>query len=188
MPDDPKPDDATPDATPDDATPDATPDDATPDDAALALAEVKALRDEAAKARKALKEREARIAELERVGLNEQERAVADARRETEQQVRAEYDAKLRVAALRAAGAGALHDPEDAVRYIDVDELGDDETRWGERAQRAVDKLLDERDYLRANGDTPAARGLISGGGRGSQGSGQPKDESEWLRKAARKR
>jgi hypothetical protein len=177
------PDDAPPDDDDGDTTP--PPDD---DDAATVTPEVvRELRAENARTRTALRDRDARIEELERQNQSETERAIADARRDTEREIRGEYDAKLRAAALRAAGAGVLHDPEDAVRYIDPGRLGPDEGRWADKAAKAVDDLLGERGYLAAKSNGEPARGLISAGGRGGPGDTKA-DSSEWLRKAARRR
>ena len=192
MADDSTTDSTTTDQTTTDQTDDSTTDSTTDDSSSSSgsddrATEIAGLHREAARYRKELRDRDQKIEALERAGQSDQERAVADARKETEQTIRGEYDAKLRASALRAAAAGLLHDPEDAVRYVDPAELGDDEARWGERARKAVEALLEERDYL-GGADQAGARGLVSAGGRGSSGGGSSKDDSQWLRTAARRR
>lgn len=86
----------------------------------------------------------------------ELERAVDTTRRETEEAVRTERDGHWRGILLRSevrvAAAGKLADPEDAIRFLDLDSLEvDDDGRLDEKkVASAIEKLVEKKPYLAA--------------------------------------
>jgi hypothetical protein len=158
-------------------------------DPAGARKTITALRGEAMEARRRLRKLEGELERLKREGLSEQERAVAEAEARGREQALAEAGTKLLEAQVRAAAAGKLRDPDDAVRYLDLRELvelDEDERELGKR----IDKLVEAKPYLGAdNGERPRV-GARSQGARTAPGGTKQTDAdgSAWLRKAARRR
>ena len=135
-------------------------------------------------AEKAARDAHAELEKLRAASLSDQERAVADARREGERVgLRRIVEAEL-----KAAAAGKLANPALAAKLLDVDGFipkdGDDVD--GERIAEAVAKLLETDPYLAAptapapstapaEPSAPAGRpnGTAPGGARG-QGTASP--------------
>jgi hypothetical protein len=69
---------------------------------------LKAERDRAAQAEKEAKDLKARLDELERAQMSEQERAVAEAREEARKETRAEFGSQLVAAEVKVAATGLL--------------------------------------------------------------------------------
>lgn len=159
------------------------------DPAGAARREAK-LRAEAADYRRKLREVEQERDELKRAGLDDTERAVAEAEARGRAAAEAEHARRTLEAEIRAAAAGKLQDPADAIRYLDVDDLlaRDDAAR---ELPKAITKLLDDKPYLAvANGDGAAGtRGVrrSSQGARTQPGGDRSTDVDgdAWLRKAA---
>lgn len=164
--------------------------DAIRSDPAKAKTTIQALHAEAAEFRRKLRKAEADLEKREREGLTEQERAVAEAEIRGRQAAEAEHGRRLLEAQLRAAGAGKLQDPGDAIRYLDVAALLEDEADERE-LEKAIEKLVEEKPYLAvANGAGDGKRvGVQSQGARTAPGGTKSTDAdgSTWLRKAARK-
>lgn len=105
-----------------------------------------------------LRRKAAEYDKLSEAQKTELEKAVDRTRQETEKTVRAEerdrWLSVLRRSEVRAAAAGKLADPEDAVRFLDLDTLEvDDEGRLDEKkVAAAIDELVKTKPYLGANG------------------------------------
>src|SRR4029077_11963706 len=87
---------------------------------------------------------------------------------------RGKWARKLVEADLRTAAAGALRDPQDAVRYIDVSELVELDESDRDYAKR-IKALIEDKPYLAAasgEGEQPAngRQGARSQGVRSSTG------------------
>lgn len=95
---------------------------------------------------------------LEEERKTELEKAVDRAAKDAETRVRGELEttwrSRLVRSEVRAAAAGKLADPEDAVRFLALDELelDPDGNVDGSTIAAAVDKLLETKPYLAANG------------------------------------
>ena len=147
----------------------------------------KALREERAARTRA--EREARAAkkeldDLRAAGATEQEKAVLKAKEEGKAEALKAANARVLKSEIKAAAAGRLADPSDAVRLLDPDDFTDDET--GEvndrKLKSAIDTLLKDKPYLagkgRANGDA----------GGGPRGKDAEPSMDDWIRSQGRTR
>lgn len=143
-----------------------------------ALAKERAARRDAEKARKAAEDR---AAELDRLQLSEQERAIAEAAEKAKAD--AEAAAGQRITALqsqlisaevRAAAKGQVHDTAlgDLAVFVGADEalLNDDGTVNTEAVTAKVAEVIDARPYLKSTAAPPP------GGDGGRHGSGDPID------------
>ena len=163
------------------------------DDPAEAFKRMEALRSEAAALRRRLRSSEQEIEKLKRAGMDDQERVVAEAEARGREAAEQAFSRRTLEAEIRAAAAGKLQDPADAIRYLDVDELlkQDDSDR---ELPKAIAKLVEDKPYLAvpATDDRQSSRGVprTSQGARSGPGDGQSadKDGSAWLRKAAGRR
>lgn len=176
----------------------------TPASLEAALVALDAERERVNEARKEAGDRRKRERELEREletlrtqGLSESEKAIADAKRSGAAERDAEWTARYLREAVTAAAGGKLRDPDDAYGLLEANgalvelrELEPDRMR--EAARTHVDKLLESKPYLAvAAGETDGGRsfGALTAGVRGRlEGGGGAGDESDWLRKAARRR
>jgi hypothetical protein len=165
-------------------------------DPAAAHRRMLGLQSEAGDYRRRLRDVERERDELKRAGLDDQERAVAEAEARGRQAAEEAYGRRTLEAEIRAAAAGKLQDPGDAIRYLDVAallELDDERDRERELG-KAIDKLVDDKPYLAVtNGDGPApTRGVprSSQGARSRAGGGTSADQdgNAWMRKAAGRR
>lgn len=127
-------------------------------------AELARARKDAAKYRQ-----QARAAERERDDLkvasqSEQERAVAQARREGELAALEKANARLVRAEVTAAAAGKMADPSDALGMLDLDEFAVDDGDVDRKAiAKAIDDLVKAKPYLAAG---PRPNGSFDGGAR----------------------
>lgn len=136
-----------------------------PDDEPLGEAGRKALQAE----RKARKEAERKAREaaeeaerLKREAMSEQERALAEAREEAAKAARAEAESKYQKALLeqsiKAAAAGKMADPTDALAYLDTSDLiGEDGMVDEQAVADAVSDLLKAKPYLAGGAMPPGA-------------------------------
>jgi hypothetical protein len=145
-------------------TPAETTDDGLGDAGKAALqAERKARRD-AERAAKALQEE---LESLRHASMSEQERALEAARAEARAEALAEATGRLVRAEVRSAAASRLADPDDALRFLDMDTITVDADGNVDRESltSALDELLTSKPYLsnaaqRVGGDADAgARG-----------------------------
>jgi len=127
--------------------------------------------------RRTNKELTEKLAALEEQQMSETEKAtekaVAAARKEAEEAFKRDL-VRERV---MARATGKLTDPEDAVRYLKLDDLSLD----NEQIDTAITELLTERAYL---ANTPGGKKgpvLID---QGPQGSEPPATANEWLRRS----
>jgi hypothetical protein len=181
---------------PDDTATTTASDDTKPDpelesirsDPAGAHKTIAALKAEAADYRRRLRQAESERDDAKTASMSEQERAVAEAEKRGRQAAEAEHGRRLLEAQIRAAAAGKLRDPDDAIRYLDVDKLLELDERDRD-LDKAVATLIEQKSYLAAdtNGATPTT-GVRSQGARTQPGGTRAADSdgSEWLRKAAR--
>ncbi|GGR71388.1 hypothetical protein GCM10010252_07160 [Streptomyces aureoverticillatus] len=103
-------------------------------------------------------------------------------------EIRAEFTHQLVRAEVRAAAAGRLRDPADALALVDVAALagsgGDVDTA---AINKAVDELLKAKPYLAAETSTstpPAPWGDVGSGQREEPGEPEPANPHERLRRA----
>jgi hypothetical protein len=177
-PPDPKPDDPTP--------PDPPPDD---DDLEALKAQLRERNREAASLRTEVGRIKKERDELAERTQTEQEKAIAKARREAADEVRAEVAAELLEGDVLRLATGKLRNPQHAVRLLDLGELQAQERgpKRDEAITKALDGLIEDDDYLgvSANGDQPGARGVRSQGVR--SGKRADEDAHDWLRKSAKR-
>ncbi|MDY7102127.1 MAG: hypothetical protein S0880_13150 [Actinomycetota bacterium] len=128
--------------------------------------ERQAARDER-KARKALEDE---LAELRQANMSDAEKAVADARREGETAATERYRDRLVRTEVRAAAAGRLADPADAINLLDLAafEVNDDGSLDTDAIAAAVDELLTSKPYLAASTPARQPAGSADQGMRGS--------------------
>ena len=118
----------------------------------------------------------------------EHERALAAARQEGAAEAAAGYESDLLNADVLRLAGGKVRDPDAALRLLDLEPL-----RTLERGQsrdraiaKALDELVEEKDYLAANGDAPPVTHTVSQGPR-TRTSRDDSDDSSWLRDAVRR-
>lgn len=122
------------------------------------------------------KELEKELTKFRESSMSEQEKAIAAAKREAMTEAGAAFNRRLVQAEVRAVAAGKLADPEDAVRFLDLDEfaVGDD----GEVDKKAITKKLDElvkaKPYLAAGATRPT--GDADQGARGGSAGSSMND------------
>lgn len=136
--------------------------------------EVAELRAALAKANKDAERNRRKAAEFEEAAKSESEKALDAARREGAEQVRSELSRRLLEQEVRVAAAGRFTDPSDAVRFIDLDSIGVDES--GQVDQKALaaalDGLAESKSYLLRQ-DPSRGPGSGDGGYRGGNGAKQ---------------
>ena len=154
------------------------------EEADLGPAGEKALKEERA-ARKAAERLAATTAAelktLREASATDAEKAIAKARDEGAKEARDKANARLLKAEIKAAAAGRLADPTDAVRLLDTDDFTDDDGDIDEaKLKKAIDGLLKDKPYLagkpKSNGD----------GGGGPRGGDAGPSMDDWLRREAR--
>lgn len=142
-----------------------------------ALAAERQARADAEAARKAAdkkaKDLEKRLADLEGASKTEHEKALDAARQEAADAAKAEVQAELhqeRVeSAIIRAASGKLADPQDAVVHLAAKiEVGDDGRPDAKKVASAIDRLLEQKPYLKADGAKPPKPGSFDGGARTS--------------------
>jgi hypothetical protein len=159
-------------------------------DPAAAKQTIESLKSEAAEYRRKLRKAEHELERTRTESLSDHERAVAEAEQRGRAAADAEHGRKLLEAQVLAAAAGKLRDPQDAIRYLNLEELlelDEGDRKIGDR----IAELVKEKDYLAAaNGDTATTRGVRSQGARTTPGDAKASDTdgSAWLRKAAGRR
>jgi hypothetical protein len=135
-----------PEATPEpDPTPDPAPDKGQ-DDKWKAMA--RKHEDEAKKLRKQLEQLQEQS--KTKVDESEVEKAAREAAEKAAEQFGKQLARKEKEAELYKTAAGRFRNPDDALRFIDLDDTDD--------IPAAIDQLLTERDYLAAPTTTPAGR------------------------------
>ena len=118
-----------------------------------------------------VRERDARIAELEQQlaaanGETEEERT----QREAESAALAKANTRILKAEVRALAAGKLSDPSDALTFLDLDqfEVDDDGDVDQQEIEEAISDLLDRKPYLAAQSGSKTPRHDPSQGARGA--------------------
>jgi hypothetical protein len=141
-----------------------------------ALAKERSARREADKARKAA-ERELAALKAQQAHGQQQDDAqkqADQARRDAEAEANKRANARILRAEIRAAAAGKLADPADALAHLDLSEfeVADDGSVDGEQITEAISALLKRKPYLAAK-----AQGFQGGDGNGPgrNGSTGPK-------------
>lgn len=98
---------------------------------------------------------EAKYAEaLAKIEGTEKEFAAEQERRKVEDAALAKANDRIRKAEVRAAAAGKMNDPTDALRYLDLDqfEVGNDGEVDTAAITAAIENLVKEKPYLAAQG------------------------------------
>lgn len=120
---------------------------------------IDAMKAEKKAAEQARRDAEAKLAEaLAKIEGKEQEFAAEQERRKVEAAALAKANDRIRKAEVRAAAAGVLNDPADALHYLDLDqfEVGDDGEVDAAAIKAAVENLVKTKPYLAAQGGTGA--------------------------------
>lgn len=131
-----------------------------------ALAAERSARTRAERDAKAAK---AELAKLKAGTQTDNEKALAKAREEGVQEAAKAANARLLKSEIRAAAAGKLEDPNDAVRLLDADDFTDADGEVDEaKLKKAVADLLKAKPYLASTG----ARRTKGGGDGGARGTG----------------
>lgn len=99
-------------------------------------------------------------------------------RREAEQAATAKANSRILRSEVRAAAAGKLADPKDALRFLDLDnfEVDEDGEVDADELQDAIDDLLKNKPYLAAQG---GRRFQGTGDGGAQRKAGRPKQLTE---------
>jgi hypothetical protein len=112
-------------------------------------AAAKKARREAQALRTRLREAESELAQFREAQMSETERAVAEARRDAEQGMRAE----VTMSRLREVAAGRLANPADAVVFCDLGNVDLDEPGT---LDAEISRIIDERPYLAVQQQAPS--------------------------------
>jgi hypothetical protein len=183
-------DDDKPDDNVDDDVDDDKPDD--DDDPAALKSALASARREAAKLRQELGSARTDLEQERDKSRTDRDRELEQARREGADKVRGEVARELLEADVLRVATGRLRDPDDALRYLELDGLGDvDRGKTRDTAiGKALDELLADKTYLAAGDDDDAGRN----GDKGARTSGarartrtSSDDPSAWLRSSVRK-
>jgi hypothetical protein len=107
----------------------------------------------------------------------ERDKAVREAEERTRKEITGTANARLVKASVRVEAATKLADPEDAVRFLNLDEFSvdDDGEVDGKAIASAIDALLKQKPYLAAKGKTPKGdvdQGVRQNGGDTSNAKG----------------
>lgn len=127
-------------------------------------------------ARQELRDVRAQLAELqaqvEAQGRPPEEQALEAARREAREAAMQEANARLVAAEIRAAAAGKLNDPQDALRLLDLSsfDVAGDGTIDAEAIGEAIDDLVKKKPYLAPQ--RAGFGGSADGGTRNADASG----------------
>lgn len=167
MPDDPNTESNAPETEPKDDQP-PKPEQA--DDVDAMKAALKKANEQAARDRVLAKEAKALKAELEKLreaSQSEQEKAIEAAKAAGRSEVLSEANKRLVSAEVRAAAAGVLVDPKDALAHLKLDEfeVGEDGSVDQDAISAAIADLVEAKPYLAA-GATPKPTGSPDGGAR----------------------
>lgn len=125
-------------------------------------------RDEAARRRTAEQERDALRAQLESKDKPAEELALEAARREARAETLATANARIVAAEIRAAAAGKMVDPSDALRLLDTSlfEVAEDGSIDADAIASAIADLIKSKPYLAAQPQRRPAEGSADGGAR----------------------
>lgn len=117
---------------------------------------------------------------LRTASMSDQDKAVEEARKAAREEAATAFNRRLVQAEVRAAAAGKLADPEDAIRFLDLEEFAvDSEGDVDKKAvAAAVARLVKEKPYLTAGATRPT--------GDADQGTRRPAagSSNDWLRSA----
>lgn len=140
-----------------------------PDDPGAETVDVAKLKATLAAERRARAAAEREAAKLRDEHATDADKAIAAARDEGRREALGQVTGRMIEAEVRAAAAGRLADPADAVRLIDLTGfVGDDGDIDAKAIAAAVDELVETKPYLRAgepkaNGSHPAPQGTRPG-------------------------
>lgn len=123
----------------------------------------------AEKEAKRVTELETELARFREQTMTDTEKAIEQARKEARSETMATVNRRLVAAEVRAVAGGRLNDPEDAVRFLDLEqfEVGDDGEVDRTTIVSAVDGLLKNKPYLAVGATRPAGdadQGTRTGG------------------------
>ncbi len=106
---------------------------------------------------KRAKQLEAELDKLRAGAMSETEKAIEQAKKEGRAEAGATYNKRLVQAEVRAAAAGKLADPEDAIRFLDLDQfkVDDDGDVDKKPITKALEDLVKAKPYLSAGATRP---------------------------------
>lgn len=165
--------------------PATTPETAEPAAEQLGEGGIRALEQERKARREAEKATKLLIAEIEQLKektMSDAERAIAEAKKQAREETLQDVNTRIVVTEIRAAAAGKLSDPADALKFVDatqfqVDDNGNVDVK---AVNKAIEELIKSKPYLAAH----KGSGDIDGGARGKPTS-QQKDMNTIIRQAA---
>lgn len=142
-----------------------------PEDDGLGEAGKRALEAERSSRRAAerrLRDMEAELNRFRESTMSETEKAIDKARREALAEAQTSFNRRIVQAEVRAAAAGKLADPEDAIRFLDLDDfkVGNDGEVDTKAITSALDGLVKTKPYLAASATRPT--GDADQGARGA--------------------
>jgi hypothetical protein len=139
------------------------------------------------KERDARKAADAKLAELAKPKPKDDEPDADAIRLEAERAATAKSNERILKSEIKAAAAGKLQDPKDALAYLDLSqfEVDDDGNVDEDEIADAIKDLLEKKPYLAvAQGDERRFKGTADGGARGKAGKPQlTRDDVERLAK-----
>jgi len=126
------------------------------------------------------------LAELEKVResqLTESEKAIHEARQEARQEALSEINTRIIATEIKAAAAGKLLDPSDALTFINVNDFSVDDNGNvdSKEIEKALNVLLKDKPYLKAFQKT----GDADSGARGKPATPNTNDMNSLIRRAA---
>jgi hypothetical protein len=106
---------------------------------------------------KRAKQLEAELETLRAGTMSETEKAIEKAKKEGRAEAGAAFNKRLVQAEVRAAAAGKLADPEDAIRFLDLDEfkVADEGDVDKKAITKALEDLVKQKPYLAAGATRP---------------------------------
>lgn len=145
---------------------------------------------EAERTARAAAERDAKaaLAELEQLRTKHQtdeEKALADAKKEGAQEVTAAANARIIKAEVSALAGGKLADPTDAPLHLDLKQftVAEDGSVDRKAITSVIDELVKSKPYLAAKPNRPG--GNAGGGPQNDGGDGNEQSVDDWIRKQA---
>lgn len=119
---------------------------------------------------KRVKDLEAELNKFREQSMTETEKAIAAAKREALEEAQKSFQRRLVQAEVRAMAAGKLNDPEDAIHFLDLDDVavGEDGTIDKKALTKKLDDLVKAKPYL-AGGGTRQSGGADQGARGGQQ-------------------
>jgi hypothetical protein len=124
---------------------------------------------------------------LKEAAMSDQEKAINDAKKVAREEADSYYKPLLAQEKVKAIAAGHFNDPNDALAYLDLNEL---DVEDDDAIVDALNDLLEAKPYLAASNNGSGSGGRRKGIDQGFQGDPGRKqsDGSDWVRGIAGRR